>query len=230
MRHGKPLDFDLNPCPNCGMTKPDLTTALALNDPEATLRLYHDWASNYDSGFAAEMEYLLPAHVAAAFVAAKGQGPVLDVGAGTGLLALSLRDMGFAGQIDGLDFSSAMLARAAEKQVYTGLFRADVTQTLPLKRIYNGVTSSGTFTAGHVGPAAFGPMLQVALPGALFAVSINQRVWTELSFDIALNDLLDQGDIRDLQLIEVEVYGLAARILDPEHAEDRAYIALFHAA
>ena len=34
-----------------------------------------------------EMQYLLPAHVAAAFMGARGQGPVLDVGAGTGLLA-----------------------------------------------------------------------------------------------------------------------------------------------
>ncbi len=212
------------------MTKPDLTAALASSDPQATRRLYKDWAATYDSDFASSMEYRLPAHVAAAFVAANGRGPVLDVGAGTGLLAQSLREMGFDGQIDGLDFSGEMLARAAEKHIYTGLFRADVTEPLPMKRIYNGVTSSGTFTAGHVGPAAFAPMLAVALPGALFALSINQRVWTELSFDIALNDLLDGGEIRDFDLIEVDVYGQAAHGMDPEHASDRAYIAMFHAA
>jgi hypothetical protein len=41
------------------------------------------------------MEYRLPAHVAAAFVSAGGTGPVLDVGAGTGLLAEALRAQGF---------------------------------------------------------------------------------------------------------------------------------------
>ena len=207
---------------------PDLTQALAQTDPAATLQIYRDWAATYDGGFARDMAYNLPAHVAAAFIAAQGQGPVLDVGAGTGLLAQSLRDMGFQDQIDALDFSAEMLDVAAQKRLYTGLFRADVTQALNLPRLYNGVTSSGTFTAGHVGAAAFPHMLQVALPGALFALSINQRVWTDAGFDRALSDLQKSGQIRGLQLLEVEVYGAAARGLDPTHAGDRAYVALFH--
>jgi predicted TPR repeat methyltransferase len=208
----------------------DLNTALALTGPDATLALYRDWATTYDGGFATDMQYNLPVHVAAAFLAAQGQGPVLDVGAGTGLLAGSLRQMGFQGQIDALDFSQEMLDVAAEKQLYADLFRADVTQALNLPRRYNGVTSSGTFTAGHVGPVAFGPMLDVALPGALFALSINQRVWTEQGFDTALTDLTARNRISDLQLIDVQIYGNAARALDPTHADDRAYVALFRAA
>jgi predicted TPR repeat methyltransferase len=207
----------------------DLNAALALTGPDATLALYRDWATTYDGGFATDMQYNLPAHVAAAFVAAGGQGPVLDVGAGTGLLAGSLRQMGFQGQIDALDFSQEMLDVAAGKQLYTGLFRADVTRALSLPRLYNGITSSGTFTAGHVGPVAFGPMLDVALPDALFALSINQRVWTGQGFDTALADLAATNRIRDLQLIDVQVYGDAARALDPTHADDRAYVALFRA-
>ena len=175
------------------------------------------------------MDYRLPAHVAAAFLAAQGQGPVLDVGAGTGLLAQSLRAMGFQDQIDALDFSAEMLDRATEKRLYTSLFRADVTQPLTLDPIYNGITSSGTFTAGHVGPAAFPHMLAVARPGALFALSINQRVWTGAGFDRALQDLQATAKIRDLQLIEVQVYGTAAHSLDPAHATDRAFVALFNA-
>jgi hypothetical protein len=122
-----------------------------------------------------------------------------------------------------------MLDVAAGKQLYTGLFRADVTRALSLPRLYNGITSSGTFTAGHVGPVAFGPMLDVALPDALFALSINQRVWTGQGFDTALADLAATNRIRDLQLIDVQVYGDAARALDPTHADDRAYVALFRA-
>ena len=208
---------------------PDLNTALALTGPEAMLALYRDWAQTYDGGFATDMQYNLPAHVAAAFIAAQGQGPVLDVGAGTGLLAGSLRQMGFPGQIDALDFSQEMLDVAADKRIYGGLFRADVTQPLNLPRVYNGVTSSGTFTAGHVGPIAFGPMLDVALPGALFALSINQRVWTEQGFDRSLADLAASKRICDLHLIDVQIYGAAARALDPTHADDHAYIALFRA-
>lgn len=212
------------------MPEPDLSAALALTGPEATLALYRAWADSYDTGFAQEMDYRLPAHVAAAFLAAQGQGPVLDVGAGTGLLAGHLRQMGFAGQIDALDFSAEMLDRAAEKRLYTGLFRADVTQPMDLTPVYNGITSSGTFTAGHVGPEAFGPMLHVALPGALFALSVNQRVWTEAGFDTALDALAAGGLIGALQLIDVQIYGPSAQALDPTHASDRAHIVLFRKA
>lgn len=207
-----------------------LKGALGLTGPEACLAYYRDWAASYDQGFATEMQYLLPAHVAAAFLGAQGQGPVLDVGAGTGLLAAALRQMGFKDPIDAVDFSSAMLERAAEKRIYDGLFQADITQPLTLTRRYGGIVSSGTFTAGHVGPAALPHLLAVARPQAQFALSINRRVWTLAGFDDALDALGAQKRITDLQLIEVEVYGEAAARIDADHAADRALIALFRAA
>jgi SAM-dependent methyltransferase len=207
-----------------------LTGALTLAGPDACLAYYRDWAASYDSGFASEMQYLLPAHVAAAFIGTGAAGPVLDVGAGTGLLGERLRDMGFAGEIDAVDFSPEMLARAAEKRLYTGLCRADITRPLDLPRRYAGIVSSGTFTAGHVGPEALPNLLDVALPGAQLALSINRRVWSGAGFDHALNALAESGRITDLQLIEVEIYGAAAASLDPEHAGDRGLIALCRAA
>lgn len=207
-----------------------LKGALGLTGPEACLAYYRDWAASYDQGFAAEMEYNLPAHVAAAFVGARGQGPVLDVGAGTGLLADALRQMGFDDPIDAVDFSAEMLGRAAEKGIYGGLHQADITQPLTLPRRYGGIVSSGTFTAGHVGPDALPHLLALARPQAQFALSINRRVWTTAGFDVALDTLAEGKRITDLQLIEVEVYGKAAAAVDAEHAQDRAQIALFRAA
>lgn len=208
----------------------ELKGALGLNGPEACLAYYRDWAASYDSGFASDMQYLLPAHVAAAFVGTGAPGPVLDVGAGTGLLAERLREMGFADEIDAADFSPEMLARAREKRLYSGLFQADITRPLTLPRRYAGIVSSGTFTAGHVGPEALPHLLDVALPGAQFALSINRRVWSSAGFDRALAGLAAAGRITGLQLIDVEVYGAAAAALDAEHAGDRAVIALFRAA
>ena len=212
------------------MNDPDLTSALALRGTDETLRLYRDWAATYDSGFVADMGYRLPAHVAGAFVAAGGTGPVLDVGAGTGLLAAHLRDLGFAGLIDGVDLSPDMLAIAAAKGIYRDLTVADITRPLPTLSRYRGVVSSGTFTAGHVGPEAIGLLLDVAEPDALFALSINERVWTAQGFDTALQGLADTGRIHALQLIEVEVYTKAALALDPAHAKDHAMVALFRAS
>lgn len=205
----------------------DLTGALALNGPEACLAYYRDWAANYDTGFAAGMEYLLPAHVAAAYLGAGGTGPVLDVGAGTGLLAEALRSMGFQGVVDGVDFSPEMLARAGEKGLYRALVEADVTRPLALPRHYRGIVSSGTFTAGHVGPEALRHLVDVALPGAQVALSVNQRVWKAAGFDRALEALADAGRIGEAQVIEVEIYGAAAAAMDADHATDRALIALF---
>lgn len=208
----------------------DLKGALALTGPEACLAYYRDWAARYDHGFATDMQYLLPAHVAAAFMGTGAQGPVLDVGAGTGLLAEALRGLGFEGPVDAADFSPEMLAVAAGKGLYDGLFQADITLPLSLPRTYAGVVSSGTFTAGHVGPEALPHLLAVTTSGAQFALSINLRVWTSRGFDRALADLVEQCQITDLHQIEVEVYGAAAAQIDADHAGDRALIALFRAA
>jgi len=207
-----------------------LKGALGLTGPEACLAYYRDWAANYDQGFATEMQYLLPAHVAAAFLGARGQGPVLDVGAGTGLLAEALRQMGFEDDIDAVDFSAEMLERAAEKRIYEGLHQADITKPLTLPRRYGGIVSSGTFTAGHVGPEALPHLLAVARPQAQFALSINRRVWTSGGFDTALEALAGEARITDLHQIEVQVYGEAAARIDADHAGDRALIALFRSA
>jgi SAM-dependent methyltransferase len=210
------------------MSESGLHAAFALRTPGDCLRLYRDWAASYDAGFAAGMDYRLPADVAAAFLAGGGTGPVLDVGAGTGLVGAALRALGFTGQIDGVDLSPQMLDQAREKQVYRDLIEADITRPLPLPGGYTGVVSSGTFTHGHVGPEAFGPMLAVAAPGALFALSVNLRVWAAAGFEPALAALA--GQLRDMQRIEVAIYGAAAARLDPDHAGDRAMIVLFRKA
>lgn len=207
-----------------------LKGALGLTGPEDCLAYYRDWAANYDSGFAVEMQYLLPSHVAAAFMGTGAGGPVLDVGAGTGLLAEALRGLGFRGDIDAVDFSGEMLARAAEKRIYDGMFRADITRPVDVPRRYAGMVSSGTFTAGHVGPEALPQLLAVALPQAQFALSINRRVWSDRGFNRTLAGLAAAKRITDLHLIEVEVYGAAASAIDADHAADRALIALFRAA
>jgi len=207
------------------MMNPDLTGAYALSSPEDCLRLYADWADSYDAGFAAGMEYLLPAQVAAAWMEGGGAGPVLDIGAGTGLLAAALRGLGFDGAIDAVDLSAEMLERARTKGLYRRLYRADITRPLPLEPGYRGLVSSGTFTHGHVGPEALPPLLAVAAPGALFALSVNAGVWDTLGFAPAIKALGDA--IAGLDLREVAIYGAAARAHDPAHADDRALIVRF---
>ncbi len=198
-----------------------LEAAYSIAGPEDCLRVYGDWAETYDSAFAAGMDYQLPVHVAAAFLAAGGEGPVLDVGAGTGLLAIALIGLGFRGEIDGLDLSPAMLARAGEKGIYRSLSQADVTRPLPRNGNYCGVVSSGTFTHGHVGPEALPNLFATALPDAVFALSIHAGVWSSAGFDRALTGL------PGLILTEAPIYGQAAARQGAGHAADSAVIAVF---
>lgn len=199
---------------------PDLDQAYALKTPDDNRKLYATWAQSYDEGFAARMAYRLPALVAGAYA---GAGPVLDVGAGTGLLGQALAARG-VGPVDGIDISPEMLAVARGKAVYRDLRLADVTQPLDLGQRYAGVVSSGTFTHGHVGPAAIAGLLDLALPGAQFVLSVNKGVFAAQGFDAALAAL--GGRIAGVHLHEEAIYGDAP---DPAHRADRAIILTFRA-
>ncbi|MDH3264266.1 MAG: class I SAM-dependent methyltransferase [Paracoccaceae bacterium] len=202
--------------------KPDkLHDAYALKTPEDNRRLYAGWAATYDAEFAEATGYRLPEAVAAAFAALGGAGPVLDVGAGTGLVAerLALRGVG---PIDGTDISHAMLGVAEAKGSYRELIEGDATAGLPVPDgAYAGVVSAGTFTLGHLGPAAFPELLRLARPAALFALSINAHHYEEAGFALALAALPVEG----LALDDVPIY-------DGEgvHGADRAFIATFRKA
>ncbi len=202
---------------------PNLHAAYALKSPEDNKRLYADWAGDYDEGFAALEDYQLHIHTARAFVGAGGQGPVLDVGAGTGLCGAVLAGLG-VGPIDATDISTEMLEQAMRKDIYRDAIESDLNKGIPVPRdSYSGIVSSGTFTHGHLGPEALTALLRVARPGAQFALSINAKHFEAKGFGDALRKL-EQGQIENLTLPEARIYGdLAAG----ENKDDTALIALF---
>lgn len=202
---------------------PNLHAAYALKSPEDNKRLYAEWAGDYDDSFAALEDYQLHIHTARAFVRAGGQGPVLDVGAGTGLCGSILAGLG-VGPIDATDISAEMLDQAKRKDIYRDTIEADLNDGLPVPReSYAGVVSSGTFTHGHLGPEVLPALLRVARPGAQFALSINAKHFEAMGFAAALRNL-EQDQIGNLSLPEVRIYGeLAAG----PNKDDLARIALF---
>ncbi len=203
--------------------KPDLHSAYALSSPDENKRLYAEWAGDYDDSFAAREDYQLHIHTARAFVGAGGQGPVLDVGAGTGLCGAVLSGLG-VGPIDATDISSEMLEQAMRKDIYRDAIEADLTHGIPVPPdSYSGIVSSGTFTHGHLGPEVLPALLRVARSGATFALSINARHFEKMGFKGKLHEL-EQDQIRNLTLPEVRIYGdLAAG----PNKDDTAFIALF---
>lgn len=201
---------------------PDLEAAYALKTPEDSRSLYGEWAASYDSGFVAQNDYILHVETARAFFEAGGSGPVLDVGAGTGLCGAVLAQLG-VGPIDATDISGEMLAMAMRKDIYRDAIEADLTQGLPVPvASYAGVISSGTFTTGHIGPDGIDALLPVARAGGQCALSINAQHYESAGFATKFAAL--EPKITGLSLKDVPIYGPKAT---GPHKNNRAYIALF---
>jgi len=148
--------------------------AYAIETPDDSVRLYGEWADTYDSGFVEREGYVVYLRVAEIFLRQRSliSGAVLDVGCGTGILGVELRQGGIE-TIDGIDISPPMLAEAGKKRskddvlVYRNLVDADLTKTLDLPdNHYAGLVSAGTFTHGHLGPEPLDELWRVEAPGA----------------------------------------------------------------
>ena len=201
------------------MDGPHLDAAYGLKGEEDNRALYEAWAETYDETFSNATGYQLPELVAAQFWKTGGAGPVLDVGAGTGLVGAHLARLGI-GPLDGLDLSADMLAQAAEKNIYRAVFEGNVLDHIPPQdNAYSGAVSAGTFTKGHVGPAGLKEIIRVVRPGGLICLSINLHHWEAEDFWVALGDLGDA--IVVTSLIEVPIYSGTGTPNDP-NAKDLA--------
>jgi predicted TPR repeat methyltransferase len=199
----------------------DLDAAYTIHTPEDSKRLYAAWAETYESGFVADMDYRLPLAVAESAAKWQMEGPILDLGAGTGLVGAALASLG-CGPIDGTDIAVEMLAKAAEKACYRALFHGDIVAGLPVPdHSYAGIVSSGTFTLGHVGPEALPEVVRILRPGGLALISVSKNHWRSSSFCSHLEHL---RGITARAIEEVPIYGAFAC---GDHAQDRAYLLRF---
>jgi len=161
-----------------------LDDAYSLQTPYDSIKLYKKWAQTYDEDFAISSNYLSPQKISNFFLehSKDTDTPILDVGAGTGLVGEFLKVKNKK-EIIGIDISSEMLQQAKLKKCYSSLIEADITKKIPLKENSIGaVVSAGTFTHGHVGPDALDELLRIAKPGGLFVLSINSKFFIKAGF------------------------------------------------
>jgi SAM-dependent methyltransferase len=203
-----------------------LDKAYTLQTPADNAAYYRDFAQTYDSGFVAETGYVYPREIARLFEAEAGAAdrPVLDVGAGTGLVAAHLGDLPVDGPVDGIDISPEMLARAAAKGLYRNRIVADLTGPLAIADAsYGALISAGTFTHGHVGPVCLPELLRIARPGALFCLGVNLAVFDSAGFGSDFARLVAEGRIGPVDFRAVTFYvGV-----EHEHSADNGVAAVF---
>lgn len=199
----------------------DLDQAYEINGPADARRMYGDWAPTYEQSFAEAWGYIAPREIAAILRAeASPTAEVLDIGAGTGLVAEHLRGL----TVDALDITPEMLEIARPKGLYRSLFLGDLTGTLNLPdQSYDAVISCGTFTHGHVGPECLPELLRITRPGAVFACGTIGPVLDGAGFGSALARLVARGRISPIAWRDIPVYEGA----EHPHKDDRGLVMVF---
>jgi predicted TPR repeat methyltransferase len=145
---------------------------------DAVADLYNKWAATYDAEMAAA-GYRHPS-IALALLARhlpRGAAPLLDAGAGTGLIGQWLQIMGYP-QVEALDISEGMLAVAKTKNCYCAFHVLGLGGPLPFADgQFAGIVSTGVFTSGHVGAEGLEELIRSCASGGVIVLTVKGALW-----------------------------------------------------
>lgn len=168
---------------------------LQATNKEELMAAYSEWADKYDDDLIDEMGYVAPviaSELLQNYVDSRG-ARILDAGCGTGLVGEVMHQSGYR-NLEGLDYSQQMLAKAREKAVYKSLKRGDLMDSLDIAdNSYDAVISVGTFTCGHVGPQAFNELVRITKPGGYICFTVRERAWQEDNYRAKIDKIEERG-------------------------------------
>lgn len=156
----------------------NLNAVYSAQGPEEIAKLYDRWAGSYDAEMAAAgyrhpsiclglLARHLPRHAQ----------PVLDAGAGTGLIGEWLGIIGYP-HVEALDISAGMLAVAERKRAYVALHCLALGEPLPFDdEHFAGIVSAGVFTAGHVGAEALDELVRICRRNGTIVLTVKDTLW-----------------------------------------------------
>lgn len=147
---------------------------------DAVAALYDKWAASYDAEMAAA-GYRHPSITLAllARYLPKGAAPLLDAGAGTGLVGQWLQIMGYP-VVEALDISEGMLAVARTKKCYSAFHVLGLGGPLPFADgHFGGIISAGVFTSGHVGVEGLDELVRICASGGVIVLTVKGTLWDD---------------------------------------------------
>lgn len=174
-----------------------LPTAYTVKSDAETRAFYDRWAEVYDDELT-ENSYRQPARCAETLrlMADPDDCAVLDVGCGSGMSGLALCSVGFE-TVDGCDFSSGMLAKAARAGIYRRLFETNLNEP-PMDvtdGTYGAAACVGVFSFGHVRADALDDIVRIIRPGGALVIGLNDNFYQEGSLTSKLEALETLGRI-----------------------------------
>ena len=185
-----------------------LKGAYKIKTPEDNKLYYKNFSINYDSTFVEYLEYIYPKQVATELLENfKLNGPICDIGCGTGLVGKELYYLNKKIVVDGLDISPEMIKEARKKNIYRNFYDIDLTKKLiGVPNNYAAIVSSGTFTHGHLGPEYITKILSLCRDNAVLTLGINLAHYLDKEFEKIINKLESTADIKILNISKKPIY------------------------
>jgi len=192
-----------------------LAKAYGAKDQPELNAAYDDWALHYDRDV---MSMGYTPHALVAGMAARhlpaGEGPILDVGAGTGLVGSLMQAFGF-GELTAFDMNAEMLKVAAARGCYRETRQGLLGEPLPFPDgRFAAFVSAGTFTAGHAPADCFEELARVVRPGGSFLLTLRADDGSAEAYLASLGALERAGAIAP----QGESLPIRAFLLDPQEA------------
>jgi predicted TPR repeat methyltransferase len=154
-------------------------------DPRYVRHLFDQFSTDYDSRMLGPLGYSAPAILQqlAELLGLAGAEPraILDLGCGTGLMGEAVRD--WAGRLDGVDLSPAMIAKARARGIYKDLWLSDLCEWLAQPgRSYELIFAADTLVyLGDLAPVFDGAASRLVVGGHfLFTVERKDGAGFEL--------------------------------------------------
>jgi len=172
-------------------------------DPKHTVKFYDAWSEKYDDDLVIVGNYNGYVKCAEAFLklGLNHNVAVLDLAAGTGLLGGEIGRHGFV-EIDGLDSSLGMLAKAKQQGIYKNYIHTTVDGlgSIPVNdSSYDVIVSSNGFAPGQIYPSSLPELLRVLRPGGYLLIAMKDGYHVQshrfAMMDSKINDLIQQKQV-----------------------------------
>jgi SAM-dependent methyltransferase len=165
---------------------------------------YHEWADRYDTDMLSTGYLHIPVIIGLVTRhVPRTDAAILDAGVGTGQVGSVLSILGY-NNLNGLDMSQAMLAKAEARKCYAELKRGVLGEKLDYSdKSFDAIISTGTFTTGHAPATAFDELVRILEPGGILMATFGTIVWEEQGFKSKLDELVAMRVLKTVEITPI---------------------------